>query len=187
MAFARDQVKKALAECANKSEPSDLLRPGSTESIELAYRRALMEEIERYQVIASEALAKLGRAELAQGTTDKGTNELLAKLAEKDAELEQLYRELEKCQDALCDAEDKLGAFAEAETVTYALSPEDRLDLEHLEHRHNLLAERVDCKIRPALQEATRASHRSRWLLGFVFLLVASAALIWATEFGIPS
>lgn len=191
MSFARTQVKKALAkalaERAEESEPSALLRPGSPESMELAYRRAFMEEIDRYQVIASDALAKLGLAELAQVTADKGTNELLAKLADRDAELEGLYLELESHQDALCDAEDKLGAFAEAETVTYALSPEDRLDIDHLEHRHNLLAERVDCKVQPALKEAARATHRSRWLLGFVFLLVASAALVWATEFGIPS
>jgi len=94
----------------------------------------------------------------------------------------QAWAEMESYQDALVEAEDKWEAFTEGDTMTYELAPEDRLALTHLEHRHNLLAERVDHKVGPALRDAARASHRSRWLLGFVFLLVSAAMLTWATH-----
>lgn len=160
-----------MAQKAIKFSSQGGARMNEAGRVEKHYRAALQGEIDRLERDVNELHELLVKAE-----------------AEKNAavvESLQAWKELEQHQDALLEAEDAMESFSEADTITYELSPKDRLELAHLDHRHNLLAERVEGKLAPAIRDAARANHRSRWLLGLVFLLVASAMLTWATFFGV--
>ena len=130
------------------------------------------ESVDRHYVAAMQG-------ELARSEND--VNELLELLKKEEGEKDRALCELEATQDALVEAEEKLEALSEADTVTLELSPREKLELRHLGHRHDLLAERVDSKLAPAIRDAARANHRSRWLLGLVWAIFAFLALTAAT------
>lgn len=188
-----NSLRKAKLDGFREGQESFLGKSGSrggyneAERVEACLRGALAQEVETVQAELEVAVEMLARAEalnFAQGkdisALEADVNGMHQKLAAAERHNARLLTEIE-------EGHDKIESFAEADTVSYELSGKDRLELEHLEHRHNLLAERVEARIAPALRDAAIANHRSRWLLGFVFLLVSAAMLTWATYFGVAS